>query len=90
MGRRGQRPCLRVSSESGSQTAGQRDGRRQCGVGAQHKSQEGGQDSLIGRLGPTRRESRKSRGHDHQLRECCPAQVCFPTEGTLRVGLGAL
>lgn len=58
--------------------------------GGPHKSQGGGEDSLVGRLGPTRRESRKSGAHDHHLRERCPAQVCFPPEGTLHVGMGAL
>ena len=40
MGGRGQRPCCRVSSRSGSQASGQREGRRECGVGAHTKVRE--------------------------------------------------
>ena len=57
MGRRGWTPCSGVDSQLGSQAPGQREGRRgrevqERGAGAQHKSQEGGADSLVTSLGP--------------------------------------
>lgn len=64
-------------------------GRRQCGVGAHTKVRKEERTAGVGRLGPTRESLGESRGSGTQSRKSAVlSQVCFPTEGTLRVGMG--